>query len=197
MESRLLIDASDFEQYRTRLTRIARVRIEPQVAARIDADDVVQESFLDALKRRADFDPQKGSLLVWLRFLVLQKVVELHRKHLGVEARNAGREVRIGQQGAGDASSVVLASILVGQLTSPSRALQRAELVESVQRAVGRLSENDREILLMRHFEQLSNQEAAEALNLSKPAACSRYVRALERLQELLGEFTELASFSL
>lgn len=183
-----LRQAAEFEACRERLLRVVRIRIDSRLTGRLDPDDVLQEAYVDAWKRRGEFDPAKGTLLVWLRFIALQKLTELHRKHLKVKSRDARREVAVGFHGDGGASSVVLASALLGRLTGPVSGVSRAELCEQVQIRIERLPEADQELLIMRHFEQLSNSEVAETLGISVTAACNRHVRALERLRELLSD---------
>ena len=110
----------------------------------------------------------------------------MHRKHLGVQARDASREVSLYAGPTPQASSAALAAKLVGQLTSASSAAVRAEQKLRVQAALNAMDPIDREILALRHFEQLSNQEAAQVLGLSEPAACNRHARALLRLKGAL-----------
>ena len=173
--------SSDLESLRPRMLRIVKFRMDARLASRVDAGDVVQEAFIEAWRRIDEFDSQRGTLVVWLRFLVVQKLVEFHRRHLGVQARDVRREVNLTGP-SGDCSSVALAARLVGSITSPSSVVAKAEMRLQVQDALKSLDEIDCEILMLRHFEQFSNAEAAEILGIAPTAACNRLVRALERL---------------
>jgi RNA polymerase sigma-70 factor (ECF subfamily) len=125
-------------------------------------------------------------MFLWLRFLTGQKLLQLHRRHLGVQARNAGREVSCSRWSAPEASSATLAAWLVGRLSSPSHAAARAELCSQLHTALDQIEPLDREILVLRHFEQLTNAEVAHVLGIQESAASKRYVRALERLKGVL-----------
>jgi RNA polymerase sigma-70 factor (ECF subfamily) len=125
---------------------------------------------------------------VWLRFLTVQKLGQVHRRELGTQARDAGRDVSMELGGAPDASSAVLAAQLVGKLTGPVDAALRAERKRRLQEALDRIRSDDREVLALRHFEQLSNSEIAHVLGITESAACRRYVRALERFKAELAE---------
>ncbi len=123
---------------------------------------------------------------LWLRFLTAQRLTTLHRNHLGVKARDAGREVSLHSGPIPAADSRSLAAQLLGRLTSPSRAVIRAEIQIKIQEALNAMDPIDREILALRHFEELDNSETAAVLGLHKAAASNRYVRALRRLKEML-----------
>jgi RNA polymerase sigma-70 factor (ECF subfamily) len=112
--------------------------------------------------------------------------MEQHRRHLGAKARDAGREISLYRGPFPEATTADLAAHLLGKLTSPSHAAMRIEQKIRLQEALNSLEPIDREILAMRHFEQLSNSEAAEALGLDKSTASKRYTRALVRLKEVL-----------
>jgi RNA polymerase sigma-70 factor (ECF subfamily) len=157
------------------------------VQGRVDPSDVIQEAYLEVASKLDDYlrDPTLPFFL-WLRLLTGQKLVLAHRQHLGVQARDAAREVSLYRGALPEASSAALAAQLLGKLTSPSVAAVRAELKLRVQEALNSMDPIDREVLSLRHFEQLSNAEAARVLGLSDTAACNRYVRALERLRGIL-----------
>ena len=170
------------QHYREQLLRILRFRIDPRLRSRLDADDILQDAFIEAARRFADFvDNQEMPFFLWLRFIATQKLFQLHRKHLGTKARDAGREVSL-YAGQPQATSAVLAAHLVGKHTSPSLAAMRAETTLRVESALNSMNEVDREILALRRFEKLSNAQVAQLLNLTKTAASNRYIRALERL---------------
>ncbi len=123
---------------------------------------------------------------LWLRFLTGQTLLALHRHHLRVQMRDAGQEVSLHCRVTPQANSVSLAEMLLGRLTSPTRAARRSEMQIRLQELINGMEPLDREVLALRHFEELNNGEVAQVLGLSKTAASNRYIRALERLKELL-----------
>lgn len=173
-------------QYRGRLRGMIALRMDRRLASRVDASDVVQEAVIEAARRLPEYlrAPPMGFYL-WLRQLALQKLIDLHRHHLGAQKRDAGRELSIDAE-PGGISSEGLAQQLVGGLTSPTRAARRAELKARVQQALAELAPVDREVLMLRHFEQLSNEETASVLDVGRSAASKRYILALGRLRRLL-----------
>lgn len=186
---------SAFEDCRGRLLRTVKFRMDSRLVHRVDPDDVLQEAYLSAAQRHQHVEGSSdASLFIWLRLIVLQTLAELHRHHLGVQKRDAARDVPMhpGRPGGGDLTSVSLARHLVGSVTSPSQALGRVELSERLRAALEQMDPIDREVLALRHFEELANQEVAEALGIEQKAASIRYVRALRRLKTIL-EDTSLA----
>src|SRR5215831_5338773 len=175
------------ERYRPRLRRMIKLRLDRRLQGRVDPSDVIQEAYLEVSRRLAEYlrDPSLPFFL-WLRLVTGQKLALAHRQHLGVQARDAGREVSLHRGAWPEATSAALAAQLVGKRTAPSQAAVRAELKIRLQEALNGMDELDREVLALRHFEQLSNAETARALGLSETAACNRYVRALERLKKIL-----------
>ncbi len=174
-------------RYRARLRRMVALRLDPRLQGRVDASDVIQEGYLDAIKRLEEYirDPSV-SFYIWLRFLVGQRVAEHHRRYLSRPGRDVGREISIYRGAMPGASTGALAARLLGKLTSPSDAAMRAERKIRLQEALNRMDPLDREILVLRHYEQMSNGDAAAALGLDKSAASKRYTRALDRLKEIL-----------
>jgi RNA polymerase sigma-70 factor (ECF subfamily) len=176
-----------FEQHRDRLRRMVELRLDPRLRARLDASDVVQEAFLDvAADLEAYLAEPKLPPLLWLRLHVGRRLTTLHRQHLGTLMRDAGREISLYQGGLPEASSAALASMLLGRRTTPTEAAQRAERMLRVQEALNSLDPLDREVLALRHFEQLGRAEAALVLEISQEAGARRYFRALKRLKDLL-----------
>ena len=175
-----------FDGHRDRLRRMVQVRLDRRLQGRIDPSDVLQEAYLELARCLADYLRNPAvPFFLWLRFLTGMKLHALHRHHLGTKARDAGREVPL--HGAlPRASSVSLAAQLLGRLTTPSQAAVRAELRARVREALGGLEALDREVLALRHFEQLSNAETAQVLGIGETAASNRYVRALKRLKGAL-----------
>jgi RNA polymerase sigma-70 factor (ECF subfamily) len=182
---RALADA--ISSYSDRLLRIVDLRLDPRLCGRVDAVDIVQEVFLEARKRLPRFlGDASVPVFVWLRGVTLDTLVHIHRRHLGAKKRDAGREVSLQGMGGPQATSVSLAGFLIGDLTSPSQAAMREELAARIEMTLATMAEIDREVLILRHFEQLTNDEAASVLGVKKAAASRRYMRALARFREVL-----------
>lgn len=174
-------------QHRERLRRMVALRMDQRLQGRIDASDVVQEAYLEAWTRLAEYlrNPTMPFFL-WLRLLTAQRLVTLHRKHLGVQKRDAALEISLHQEGLPGASSAALAAQLLGQDTRPSEAAMRAEMKVRLQEALNSMDPMDREVLALRHFEQLSRAEISHLLQIREAAVSKRYIRALKRLRDLL-----------
>jgi RNA polymerase sigma-70 factor, ECF subfamily len=179
--------AQVFSQHHDRLQRMVRLRLDRRLQGRLDPSDVLQEAFLDLARRLPDYARAPAMpFYLWLRFLTGQKLIDLHRQHLGTQMRDAGQEVSLYRGALPQASSVSLAAQLLGRMTSASNAAIRAETQLRVQEALNSMDPMDREVLTLRHFEMLSNEETASVLELSKSAASNRYIRALKRLKAIL-----------
>lgn len=175
------------ERHRKRLRRMVALRLDRRLHGRLDASDVIQEAYLEATARLPEYLHEPAMpFFLWLRFLTGQKVMELHRRHLGVQARDAGREVALCRGCLPEATSAALAAHLLGHDTRPSEAAIRAERKVRLQEALNNMDPLDREVLALRHFEQLNNAETARVLGLQPSAASKRYVRALTRLKDIL-----------
>lgn len=172
-----------FAAHRDRLVRIAQARLSPRLAGRVDFEDVLQEAFLAASARLGSFASRKepGSAFVWLRLIVLQTLTDLYRQHHGASMRAVDREVS-----ADTPAGLGNQARLAGSLASPSQVAVRAEEAEQLQQALHALQPSDREVLTLRHFEELSNMETAEVLGIDPKAASIRYVRAIQRLRETM-----------
>lgn len=178
--------ALTFERDRARLERMVRLRMDIRLQGRIDPADVLQDAFVDASRRLPEYAANPiMPLFLWLRFLTSQRLQLLHRQHFG-PTRDAEREVSLYAGALPQADSMTLARQLLGRLTSPSQAATRAEMQLRLQDALNAMDPIDREVLTLRHFEELSNRETAEVLGLQQAAASNRYVRALRRLKEIL-----------
>jgi RNA polymerase sigma-70 factor (ECF subfamily) len=178
-----------FARHRERLRRMVQMRLDWRLQARIDASDVIQDAYLEAARRLDDyFRDAMVPFFLWLRLVVGEQLTNLHRHHLGVQLRDARREVSLYRAALPEASSAALAAQLLGQHTSPSEAAMRAERLLRFQEAINRLDPLDREVLSLRHFEQLSRAETAQALGIEEAAAAKRYIRALKRLKDTLAE---------
>jgi RNA polymerase sigma-70 factor (ECF subfamily) len=172
------------ERHRDRLERMVRLRMDRRLQGRVDPADVVQEAYLAARGKFAQYsaDPRLPFFL-WLRLEVGQKLVDVHRFHLGTQMRDAGQEVSLHRGPLPQVTSLSLAEHLLGKLTTASQAAMRVELKLRVQEALNSMDPQDREVLILRHFEELSNAETAEILGIKPSAAVNRYVRALKRLK--------------
>jgi RNA polymerase sigma-70 factor (ECF subfamily) len=181
--------AGVFDGYRDRLMRMVDLRLDSRVRTRLDPADVLQDAYLDAAKRLDAYltDPTLPPFL-WLRLVVGERLTTLHRHHLGTRMRDAGREVALYQEALPQASTAALASRLLGRQTSPTQAAVRAERLLRVQEALNSLEPVDREVLALRHFEQLNRAEAARVLAITEEAGAKRYIRALRRLKDVLAK---------
>jgi RNA polymerase sigma-70 factor (ECF subfamily) len=176
-----------FSRYRDRLRAMVRLRLNRRLQGRVDPSDVLQEAFLEISKRFADYVRQPPMpFFLWLRHITGQKLIDAHRQHLGAQMRDAGQEVSLYRGALPQASSVSLAAQLMGRLTSASQAAIRAETQIRLQEVLNGMDPMDREILALRHFEMLSNEETAQVLGIKKSAASNRYMRALKRLKEIV-----------
>ena len=174
-----------FAMAKPRLRKIVSVRMSPMLRGRVDPSDVLQEAFLDLNKKLPNFKTKNLSMFVWMRMVAAESVINAHREHVQTQKRNAGREMSLRQKNHGE-SSICLAGQLMGKYTSVFQNAVRQEIQSKLLAAIDEMSEADREIILMRIFEGLSNQEAAEALELSANGASNRFVRALGRLKSSL-----------
>jgi len=179
--------------HRDRLKRMVGLRLSRRLSSRVDDSDVVQESLAECASRLPDYlaDP-KLPFYLWLRHMTGLKLAEIHRRHLGTQLRDVDREVTLHRGGLPEADSMTLAAQLLGQLTTPSKAAIKAETRLLVQEALNEMDPVDREVLALKHFEQLSTVEIAEVLGLSKAGAGSRYLRAIKRLKEILSHLPGL-----
>lgn len=174
-------------QYRGRLRRMIAIRIDRRLHGRVDPSDIVQNAYVDAARRIGDYiRAPEMPVYLWLRLLTCQRLLEAYRRHLGAQARDVRREVTLHRGPIPEATTAALAAHLLGRLTSPSEAALRAERRIRLQQALNQMDPVDREVLALRHFEQLSNQDAALVLGLDKSAASKRYARALVKLKDIL-----------
>lgn len=181
--------ASVFSHYRERLRRIVRFRLDYRMAGRVSDSDVLQDTFI-AAARRLDHFTQREEMpaFLWLRLLINQQLVDLHRQHLQAEKRDARKEVALQHAGPSPHTSLAIAAHLVGKMTAVSEIIERAERIEKLEATLNQMDEMDREVIALRHFEELSNLETAKVLGIEKAAASKRYIRAMARLGELMKE---------
>jgi RNA polymerase sigma-70 factor, ECF subfamily len=176
-----------FSRYRDRLKRMVHLRLSRRLSGRVDDSDVVQEAFLEISRKLPEYArAPEMPLFLWLRHMTGLKLTEIHRRHLGTQLRDADREVSLHRGGLPEADSASLAAQLLGKLTTPSQAAIKAEQRIYVQEALNSMDPVDREVLALKHFEQLSTTEIAQVLGLSKAGAGSRYLRAIKRLRDIL-----------
>jgi RNA polymerase sigma-70 factor, ECF subfamily len=182
-----------WERYRPALRRMIGLRLDQAVSRRVDASDVVQDVLIKASQRLGDY--LRNPVLpfhLWLRQIARDHVVDAHRRHRQSAKRTVDRERGLYATGvrapSDDRSSLDLAVELRDSGLTPAAEALRRELQSRFQSVLLRLDDDDREIILLRHFEQLSNSEAAQALGLTEAAAGMRHLRALRRLRALLGE---------
>jgi RNA polymerase sigma-70 factor (ECF subfamily) len=174
------------DQHRTSLRRMIDLRLDPALGRRVDASDIVQDVLLEASKRLADYVKNPAMPFhLWLRHIAKDHIIDMHRKHRLAQRRSIDKEQSI-RPALADQSSMDLAAQFIDQELTPASAAIRQELQRRLEGAVAEMDEDDREMILMRHFEQLSNQEVATELGLSEAAASMRYLRAIRRLRTLL-----------
>ncbi len=185
-----------FGLHRERLKRMVHLRLSRRLTGRVDDSDVVQEAFLEVARKLPEYVQEpKLPLFLWMRHLTALKLAEVHRRHLGTQLRDADREVTLHRGGLPLADSVSLAAQLLGTLTTPSQAAIKAETRLLVQEALNGMDPVDREVLALKHFEQLSTTEIADVLGLSKAGAGSRYLRAIKRLRSILEQIPGFEAF--
>ena len=173
-----------FRRHREKLLRAIALRMDRRVATRVDASDVLQETYLEAFRRLPRYlQEQPMPLYLWLCWLAREKVLALHRRHLGAEKRAVTHEAPLLPA---DSSATFVSAVIAGREPSPSQALAKAELAERLRLALGQLDDEERDLILWRHFEQLSARDMAQLLGISEAAAGKRYLRAVERLRTIL-----------
>jgi RNA polymerase sigma-70 factor (ECF subfamily) len=180
-------------EHREPLRRAVQLRLDPALARRVDASDIVQDVLLEANRRLRDYlqNPVMPFHL-WLRHLAKDRLIDAHRFHRKAQRRSLDREQAVQPPAWAEASSVQLIAQLIDPEKTPATAAVQQELERRLQAAVAELDDADREVILMRHYEGLGNQEVAAALELTEAAASMRYLRALRRLRAgLLGEQAE------
>lgn len=176
-----------FSMHRERLLKLVTFRLDARLKGRVDPDDILQEAYLDAAQRIEHFTSNPvTTIFVWFRLIVMQTMTNVHRRHLGTKMRDASLEVSKRAQQSSGSTVASITQFLTGHLTSPSQAAIREEQTKQLAEALEDLSELDREILALRHFEELSNAEAAEVLGIEAKTASVRYFRAIRRLRGVL-----------
>src|SRR5437588_12162082 len=173
-----------FARHRADLWRLVELRLDPRLRPRVDPSDVVQEAHLEAFRRLGAYLERRPlPFRLWLRQIVYDHTLKARRRHLGTARRDAAREVPLPER-----SSLLLARQLLAGGPTPSQQLDRRELAARLRRALAQLPEADRELILMRHFEGLSNQEVGCLLGADPATVSKRHGRALLRLHRILFE---------
>ena len=177
------------ERHRVSLKKLIQLRLDRKIARRVDASDVVQDVLMEANTRLQDYlaDPRMPFHL-WLRQLAQDRMIDVYRRHRGAQRRSLDREQSITAPQFSDQSGLDLMGQLADHELTPAAASIRKELEARFVLALDQLEDEDREIVLMRHFEQLGNSEVADALGLSAAAAGMRHLRALRKLRAILGD---------
>ncbi len=177
------------ERHRVSLKKLIQLRLDRKIARRVDASDVVQDVLMEANTRLQDYlaDP-KMPFHLWLRQLAQDRMIDVYRRHRGAQRRSLDREQSIAAPQFSDQSGFDLMGQLADHELTPAAASIRKELEARFVLALDQLEDEDREIVLMRHFEQLGNSEVADALGLSAAAAGMRHLRALRKLRAILGD---------
>jgi len=174
-------------RHREPVRRMIDLRLDPAIVQRVDASDVVQEVMLEASRRLQDYLKNPAMpFLIWLRQLAKDHLIDAHRRHHLAQKRGVNREQPMHRPAWADQSSMELAGQLVDHERTPASEAIQQELQHRLHDAIAQLDEIDREVILMRHFEQLTNQDVAQSLELTEPAASMRYLRAVRRLRDLL-----------
>lgn len=173
-----------FDRYRDKLLRMITLRLDYRIVRKVDGEDILQDAFVESARRIHDYiDRPSVPFFIWLRQIAGQVLIDTHRRYLGAKMRDVRQEVTLSRLGLDGASSVQLASQLADSLTTPSQFAVREETVLELREALDKLDQIDREVLILRHLEELSNNEVAQVLGIDKCAASKRYLRALERLR--------------
>ena len=177
-----------FGRYRDRLKRMVGLRLDRRLQGRVDPSDVLQEAYLDLAKRAPDYLARPVMpFFLWLRLLTGQRLLAVHRQHLGTQMRDAGQEVSLYRGALPQATLGVAGRPAPRPADLADAGGHRGPRCRSAcRRRSTAWTRIDREVLALRHFEELSNAETAQVLGLEKAAASNRYVRALKRLKDIL-----------
>jgi RNA polymerase sigma-70 factor (ECF subfamily) len=175
------------DRHRDSLRRMVQLRLDQRIQKRIDVSDIVQDVLVEANRRLQDYlaNPVMPYHL-WLRQIAQDRIIDAHRRHRASAKRSVDKERPLAVPAGDDHSTIELAAQLAGHELTPATAAAQAEMAKVVEAAIAKLPDQDCEIIIMRHYEQLSNQEIAQALDLTEPAASMRYLRALRRLKDLM-----------
>jgi RNA polymerase sigma-70 factor, ECF subfamily len=186
-----------FALHRDRLRQMVRLRLDRRLQGRVDPSDVLQDAYVDLAAKLPEYASRANiPFFLWLRMVVGERLAHVHRHHLCAAMRDAGREISLHRGAFPGASSASMAAQLLGQITSASQAALRAEMRVLLEEAINGMDTIDREIIALRHFEELTNDEVATVFGLTKAAASKRYVRAMLRLKVAVGNTPGLVDAS-
>jgi RNA polymerase sigma-70 factor (ECF subfamily) len=178
-----------FACYSGRLRQMIRLRLDRRLQGRVDPSDVLQEAYIDMAEKLQEYTDRAAiPFFVWLRMVVGERLARTHRHHLGAAMRDATREISLHRGAIPAASTTSLAAELIGEFTPASRAAVRAETKRTLEGILNAMDPIDREVIALRHFEELRNEEVAVVLGLTKFAASKRYVRAMLRLKAAIAD---------
>lgn len=175
------------DRHRNSLRQMVRMRLDQKIQKRVDVSDVVQDVLVEANRRLTKYlaDPIMPFHL-WMRQIARDRIIDAHRRHRVSAKRSVDREQQMVAPRGYDQSSMQLASLLGDQRLTPAAAAIQQEMARKVEGAIARLDEKDCEIIVMRHYEHLTNQEIGKVLDLTEPAASMRYLRAIRRLRQVM-----------
>jgi len=177
------------DRHRDALRRMVQMRLDRKIQRRVDVSDIVQDVLFEANRRLSKYlQEPKMPFHLWLRHMARDRIIDAHRRHRVSAKRSVDREKPLTSPANVDRSTMEIAAQLCDPAITPAAAATMHELARRFEAAIDELEERDREVLLMRHFEHLTNQEVAQALSLTEPAASMRYLRALRRLRALIAE---------
>lgn len=180
------------ERHRKSIQQLVRMRLDQKIRRRVGVSDVVQDVMVEANRRMQRYleDPAMPFHL-WLRQIARDRIIDAHRRHRGSARRSVDREQAVTVPRGYDQSSIQLAAALGDPELTPAAAALQKEMAARIERAIANLDERDAEIIVMRHYEMLTNQEVALALGLTEPAASMRYLRAIRRLKSVIHESSQ------
>ena len=181
-------------RHRDSLRRMIAIRLDQRIMQRLDVSDVVQDVLIEANRRLVDYVNNPSiPFHLWIRQIAKDRIIDAHRRHRLSAKRSIDREQPMGGgQNQPDQSTMELANQFRDAALTPAAAATQRELARHIEMAIQHLRDGDREVILMRHYEQLNNQEIAQALGLSEPAASMRYLRAVKRLREVIDSLPDL-----
>lgn len=183
------------DRHRNSLRQLVRMRLDQKIQKRVDVSDVVQDVLVEANRRLQRYiENPVMPFHLWLRQIAKDRIIDAHRRHRVSAKRSVDREQVLVAPRGYDQSSIQLASLLGDQRLTPAAAALQQEMAKKVEHAISLLDEKDCEIIVMRHYEHLTNQEIGKVLDLTEPAASMRYLRAIRRLRAVMQETTDTSS---
>ncbi len=175
------------DRHRNSLNQLVRMRLDHKIRNRVDVSDVVQDVLVEANRRLQRYlEEPVMPFHLWLRQIAKDRIIDAHRRHRVSAKRSVDREQRMVAPKGYDQSSIHLAAILGDSKLTPAAAALQKEMAIRVEKSIALLDDKDSEIIIMRHYEQLTNQEISRLLDLTEPAASMRYLRAIRRLREVM-----------